>query len=254
MIKTEHLSAGYNKKIILSDVNLNLKKGNVVTLIGPNGSGKSTLLKTLCAQIKAINGKVCIVDKDIDKYPNSFIAKQIALVTTERIRPELMSCRDVIATGRYPYTGKFGFLSDTDWAMVYTAVKITGCESIVDRQFNSISDGQRQRVMLARSICQDTDVIALDEPTSYLDMYYKIELLRNIYNLAHVHNKLILMSLHELDLVKSVSDFVVCVDGCKVCKTGTVDEVFADGFIQKLYGIKDDEFDCESGRMILKVK
>ena len=254
IIGAENLSVGYENKLLISKINFSVTPGEIVTLIGPNGSGKSTVLKTIAKQIKSKGGKISILGKEISLLRESDIAKKISLVMTERIRPELMTCRDVVATGRFPYTGRLGLLGENDWKIVDDAIKLVHAEEIAGRNFLETSDGQRQRIMLARAICQDTQVIILDEPTSFLDMFYKIDIIRTIWNLARTQKKSIVMSLHELDLVRAVSDKIICVDGNSVCKIGSVSDVFCGGFIQKLYGLNEDEFDEQTGTMKLNFR
>ena len=254
LIETENLSVGYENKLLISKINFCVNSGEIVTLIGPNGSGKSTVLKTIAKQIKSKGGRISILGKEISNLRESEIAKKISLVMTERIRPELMTCRDVVATGRFPYTGRLGLLGEKDWKIVDDAIKLVHAEEIAGRNFLETSDGQRQRIMLARAICQDTQVIILDEPTSFLDMFYKIDIIRTIWKLARTQKKSIVMSLHELDLVRAVSDKIICVDGNSVCKIGSVSDVFCGGFIQKLYGLNQDEFDEQTGTMKLNLR
>ncbi len=254
LIETENLSVGYENKLLISKINFCVNSGEIVTLIGPNGSGKSTVLKTIAKQIKSKGGRISILGKEISLLRESDIAKKISLVMTERIRPELMTCRDVVATGRFPYTGRLGLLGENDWKIVDDAIKLVHAEEIAGRNFLETSDGQRQRIMLARAICQDTQVIILDEPTSFLDMFYKIDIIRTIWKLARTQKKSIVMSLHELDLVRAVSDKIICVDGNSVCKIGSVSDVFCGGFIQKLYGLNEDEFDEQTGTMKLNLR
>ncbi|MCR5124168.1 MAG: ABC transporter ATP-binding protein [Treponema sp.] len=254
LIGAENLSVGYENKLLISKINFSVSSGEIVTLIGPNGSGKSTVLKTIAKQIKSKGGRISILGKEISLLRESDIAKKISLVMTERIRPELMTCRDVVATGRFPYTGRLGLLGEKDWKIVDDAIKLVHAEKIAGRNFLETSDGQRQRIMLARAICQDTQVIILDEPTSFLDMFYKIDIIRTIWKLARTQKKSIVMSLHELDLVRAVSDKIICVDGNSVCKIGSVSDVFCGGFIQKLYGLNEDEFDEQTGTMKLNFR
>ncbi|MCR4940122.1 MAG: cobyric acid synthase [Treponemataceae bacterium] len=252
MLRTEKLSAGYGRKIIISEMTLEVKSGEIVTLIGPNGAGKSTVLKTVTGQLRKLSGSVSVLGKELDELSSAEAAHHVSMVMTERIHPEYMTCRDVIATGRYPYTGKLGILSKEDWKAVDEAVSLVHAQDVSDKDFMQISDGQRQRVMLARAICQDTEIIVLDEPTSFLDMYYKLDLLKTIRYLAHERGKAIVMSLHELDLVKMVSDRVVCLDGDKVCRIDSPEELFQGDFIQKLYGVEPDEFDPFTATLHLK--
>lgn len=243
MLSLDRVGAGYGKKIILSGISLEINKGEIVCLIGPNGSGKSTVLKTIVRELKEIEGSLTLLDRNLSQMKGSEIAREISMVMTERIHPQLMTCRDVISTGRYPYTGRLGILSEEDRIKVEEAISMVGAEKIADCDFNEISDGQKQRIMVARAICQDTGIIVLDEPTSYLDMFHKIDLLKIIRRLAKEKNKTIIMSLHELDLVKMISDRVVCVGENKVIRIGAVDDIFRGNFIQSLYGVRNEEFD-----------
>ncbi len=189
MLETSNLAAGYGQTLI-SDINLKAEPGKITVLIGPNGSGKSTILKTLTSQLKILGGSVSLLGKDMARMKEADVAACISMVMTERIHPESMTCREVAATGRYPHTGRLGILSDEDWRAVDDALKLVHAESFASKDFAKVSDGQRQLIMLARAICQDTAVIILDEPTSYLGMHYKLELLKVIRCLAHESTKL----------------------------------------------------------------
>ena len=154
------------------------------------------------------------------------VAQKLAVVTTERIRPELMTCEDIVATGRYPYTGTLGILSEGDWEKVHKAMEMVHALDFKDRDFTEISDGQRQRILLARAICQEPEVIVLDEPTSFLDIRHKLELLSILKKMVLEHHTAVLMSLHELDLAQKISDYVICVHGDRIEKYGTPEEIF----------------------------
>ena len=240
---TDKFKVGYGKKVILSNVNLMAEPGRVLTLIGPNGSGKSTILKSIVKQLKSLGGVVYLNGKATSEMKEAEIAKSLSMVMTEHIHPELMSCRDVVATGRYPYTGRLGILDKQDWKLVDEAITMVHAEEVAEQSFTRISDGQRQRVMLARAICQDTAILVLDEPTSYLDIRYKLDILNSIRKLARERNIAVIMSLHELDLVQKVSDTVACVDGTTVSHIGPPEEIFQGSLVQKLYGIEEKNFD-----------
>ena len=250
MFSTSSLSVGYNKKVLINGINISVAPGKIISLIGPNGSGKSTVLKTIVRELEILGGSISVCGKDISKEKNDFVARHISMVMTERLHPELMTAKEVIATGRYPYTGRLGILSDEDWEKVDDAIKTVHCQDISELDFNFLSDGQKQRIMLARAICQDTEILVLDEPTSYLDMKYKLEFLQVIKKLAEEKNKIIIMSLHELDLVRVISDEVICVNGKEILKSGSVKEIFKEDFIQKLYEINKEDFDPETGMMV----
>ena len=244
-ITTEKISVGYDGKPLIEEVEIALRKGEILTLLGPNGAGKSTILKSIARQLSLIAGTVRLDGEDMKSLTGAELSKKMAVVMTKRLRGELMTCEDVVATGRYPYTGRFGVLRAEDHAAVQNAMELVQVAGIADSLFDRISDGQRQRVMLARAICQEPEIIILDEPTSFLDIRHKLELLNTLKKLVREKNTAVLMSLHELDLALRVSDKIVCIDGGKVGRVGTPEEIFSGGYISALYGISEVCF-CES--------
>ena len=240
-LSARDLSAGYGSKIVLSDINFDLAEGQIISLIGPNGSGKSTLLKTLMGDLPPLKGNVLLGDRDLGELTRSEIAKAMAVMMTGNIRPEWMTCREMVASGRYPYTGLLGKLRAADTEAVDGAMELTGTSDLADLYVTEISDGQRQRVLLAKAICQEPRILILDEPTTFLDIRYKLEFLNLLRLLAEKQHVTILMSLHELELVRLVSDRVICLkDGHMDADGGT--EVLNDVYLRKLYGIGDNEF------------
>ena len=179
------------------------------------------------------------------------MSKKMAVVMTKRLRAELMTCEDVVATGRYPYTGRFGVLSKDDHKAVENAMELVQVAEIGDSLFDRISDGQRQRVMLARAICQEPEILILDEPTSYLDVRHKLEFLSILQKLCRERQLTVILSLHELELAEKISDRILCVDGRTVDRIGTPEEVMTDGYITQLYGIRMGSYDEESSDMEL---
>lgn len=248
---TYNLAVGYGKRVVVNDVNIEIIPGQILTLIGPNGCGKSTILKSITRQLKTMGGNVYLAGKLMSDMKEEDVAKELAMVMTERIKPELMSCRDVVSTGRFPYTGRLGILSKEDWDRVDDAIRSVNATDISTEPFDKISDGQRQRIMLARAMCQDTGVLVLDEPTSFLDVRYKLDILTKIRELVRNKNIAVIMSLHELDLANQVSDMIACVDGDKISKVGEPEEVFSEGYVQKLYGINESCFDEMFGNAYL---
>lgn len=238
---TDNLTVGYASPIV-RDISLRVSPGRVLTLIGPNGCGKSTILKSVTKQLKTIGGSIFLGGHAMDAMKEAQIAKKLAMVMTEHIRPELMSCRDIVSTGRYPYTGRLGILTEDDWRKVDEAIAFVHAQDVAEQDFNKVSDGQRQRIMLARAICQETEILVLDEPTSYLDIRYKLDILSGIRRLAQEKNVAVLMSLHELDLAQQVSDLIGCVDKSGVV-IDTPEKLFTGNRIQKLYGVQEEAFD-----------
>lgn len=237
------LSVGYNGNSLIRDINIGINKGEIVTLIGPNGSGKSTILKSITRQLKVVGGNVIFDDISLLKLPYKELASKMAVVLTERIRTELMTCHDIVATGRYPYTGRLGILTQEDERLVEEAMQAVHAQELGNRDFNAISDGQKQRVLLARAICQDPDVIVLDEPTSFLDVKYKLELLSILERMARQKKITVIMSLHEIDLAQKISDKIICVKGETISHYGSPEEVFTEEIIRELYGINNGYFD-----------
>ena len=249
---TEGLSVGYHGVPLIQDIALSLKKGEILTLIGPNGAGKTTILKSLIKQLEPLGGVVCLDGQEMKAMSGKELSKKLSVVLTERVKPELMSCEDVVATGRYPYTGRFGVLSKQDHKIVREAMELVHIMELADRDFQKTSDGQKQRVMLARAICQEPDIIVLDEPTSFLDMKYKLEFLSILQNMSRNRNLSVVMSLHELDLAGRISDKIACVKGDRIDRFGTPEEIFSKGYMKELYRMTTGDYDERTGNLELE--
>ena len=246
-IRTEHMDVGYDGVPLIRDIEIGVRRGEILTLIGPNGSGKSTILKSMIRQLKLIAGTVVLDGQAMAGMKEGDIAQRLSIVMTERIKAELMSCYDLVATGRYPYTGRLGLLSEEDHRIVREAIRTVHAEEFADRPFTEISDGQRQRLLLARAICQEPEVIVLDEPTSFLDIRHKLELLDILKNLVREKNVAVILSLHELDLAQKVSDRVVCVANERIDRCDTPENIFTDEYIARLYGIEKGSYNALFG-------
>ena len=241
--QTKNLAVGYDGQTLIRDITIDVEKGEIVTLIGPNGAGKSTILTSITRQLKTIAGTVVIDNAELKRLSLKDLATRMAVVLTERMKPELMTCRDIVATGRYPYTGRLGILTAEDEAKVDAAMEAVHALELSDRDFNAISDGQRQRILLARAICQEPEIIILDEPTSFLDIRHKLELLSILRGMAKEKGITVIMSLHEIDLAQKVSDKILCVKGETIDTYGTPEEVFDEDNIRALYDIEQGFFD-----------
>lgn len=247
----DQLTVGYNGKPLIDQIQVGIHKGEIVTLIGPNGSGKSTILKSITRQLKILGGKVLYEENDLHNLSYKELSTRMAVVLTERMRPELMTCHDIVATGRYPYTGRLGILSREDEDKVDEAMRIVHAEELGSRDFNAISDGQRQRVLLARAICQEPEIIVLDEPTSFLDVRYKLELLSILRDMAKKKKITVIMSLHEIDLAEKIADKIICVKGDHIAHYGKPETIFKEDTIRELYGIDNGYFDPVFGSLEL---
>ena len=247
----DHLSVGYNRKALIHDICIGIKKGEIVTLIGPNGSGKSTILKSITRQLQIIGGKVYFDNQNLLSFTFRDLSTRMAVVLTERMKPELMTCHDIVATGRYPYTGRLGILTREDEEKVEEAMKAVHAEALGSRDFNNISDGQRQRVLLARAICQEPDIIILDEPTSFLDIKHKLDLLSILRDMAKKKQITVIMSLHEIDLAQKIADKIICVKGEQISHYGVPEEIFKEEIIRDLYEINNGFYDPVFGSIEL---
>lgn len=238
ILKTKDLSIGYASKkaktIVASNINIELKKGTLVGLIGANGIGKSTLLRTLTHVQNPLSGQIFINDTDLLKYASIDLAKAMSLVLTEPLASKNLSVLELVALGRQPYTNWVGNLSKNDIEVVNTALKQTNIADLKHKKCFELSDGQLQKVMIARALAQDTDLIILDEPTTHLDMYHKAYILKLLQKLAKETNKTILFSSHEIDLAIQLCDNLIVMtdtevvsdEPCNLIIKGTFETLF----------------------------
>lgn len=248
---TKSLTVGYDGKPLIRDITVALRRGEILTLIGPNGSGKSTILKSITGQLKALGGVVCLDGTPTAALGGRALSQKLAVVLTGRLKTELMTCREVVASGRYPYTGLLGVLTAEDARIVRAVMEQTDVWSLRDRDYTRISDGQRQRVLLARAVCQQPEIIVLDEPTTFLDIRYQLELLRTLREMARRQNIAVILSLHELDLAQKLSDRILCVKGETVAGYGPPEEIFTPARIRSLYGLERGSYDPVFGSVEL---
>ena len=246
-VETNALAIGYGKAALARDIALGAAKGQVLALIGPNGAGKSTLLKTLAGQLAPLGGAVLLDGQELARIPGNARAQKLALMLPHTRRTELTTCFEMASAGRYPYTGRLGILSDADRQQVHDALCLVRAEELEDRDFARISDGQRQRVLLARAICQQPGVLLLDEPTSFLDVKGKIELLTILQKLAHEQGLAVIVSLHELDMAQKIADVVVCVSPHGVSAPMSPAQAFARENIKALYGLTEAQYSAVFG-------
>ena len=248
---TEDLQVGYGGKQILNPVRIGIKKGEILTLVGPNGAGKSTILKSVAAQLPPLGGAVYLDGADLLGMKGTERARRMAVMFTEKLHAEWMTCRDVVAAGRYPYTGRFGVLSEEDWKAVDEAMEAVQLSELRERDFQTLSDGQRQRVMLARALCQEPELLLLDEPTSYLDIRYKLEFMAVLQELARRKKVAVILSIHELDLAERVSDWVLCVSPGQESRFGRPEEMLTPEHLSELFQVEEGRFRQAGGSMEL---
>lgn len=235
MIELRHLTVGYGEKAVLSDINQSLEAGRLVCLLGSNGVGKSTLLRTLAGFQPPLAGKVLLEGKDLASLTLSERSKAVSVVLTERVEVPYMKVADLVGMGRSPYTGFFGTLTKEDNTIVSEAIEMVGIADLAARTIDTLSDGERQKAMLAKALAQQTPVILLDEPTAFLDFHAKISTLRLMLHLAHETGKAILMSTHDVEMALRLSDILWIVQQGQI-STGTTASLDESGILRQFLG------------------
>ena len=223
-ITTNSLTVGYHGHRVVEDINLSLPCGRLVCLLGPNGAGKSTLLRTLCGFQPPIAGTVTISGSDITTMSAAEVARLVSVVLTDRPLTPSLTAAEMVGMGRAPYTGFWGRLSDDDRRLVSEAMQTVGIDSLATRRMGQLSDGERQKVMIAKALAQHTPVIVLDEPTAFLDYPSKVAVMKTLARLAHDESKTILMSTHDLELAAQLGDELMEIENKHIRKI-TADEV-----------------------------
>jgi iron complex transport system ATP-binding protein len=238
ILKAEQLSIGYKTKkaetLIASNINFSLQKGQLIGLVGANGIGKSTLLRTLIKVQPQISGRIILNDADLNSISSIELAKQLSIVLTEPLISKNLSVYELVALGRHPYTNWIGNLSEEDISITNKALDLVNITALKDKKCYELSDGQLQKIMIARALAQDTDVIVLDEPTTHLDMYHKAYILKLLQKLTKETGKTILFSSHEIDLAIQLCDTmivmknneVICDQPCHLISNGIFDSLF----------------------------
>jgi iron complex transport system ATP-binding protein len=251
ILSTQHLSIGYSQKrkinVIQSELNLELKAGELVCLIGPNGSGKSTLLRSLAGLQKSLSGNVRINEKELIKLSQHEKALQLALVLTDRVEIENATVYDVVSFGRHPHSGWWGDVSEEDEQHILEAIKMVHLENKMHQNINELSDGERQRAMIAKALAQDTPIIMLDEPTAHLDLPNRVEIMLLLHRLAHKTQKAILLSTHELDLALQAADRIWLMSVDKGIECGVPEDLVFDGSFNRAFENKSYFFNESNG-------
>ena len=207
IISLSQLSVGYTlSHPVISDINLELRSGQLACLIGENGIGKSTLLKTLTGFLPKLKGSLLLGDRDIESFSQRELARQVSIVLTQKPDVQNLTIEEIIGLGRSPYTGFFGRLRAEDRKVVDDAIATMGIEKLRGRMIQTLSDGERQKVMIAKALAQETPIILLDEPTAFLDFPSKAETFQSLQQMAHERDKLILLSTHDLELAVRFAD------------------------------------------------
>ena len=246
MIELKELTLGYGQRTLLETVNARITGGQLVALLGRNGTGKSTLLRAMMGLEKPQSGEIILQGKNITSLKPEKLARNISFVTTDKVRIANLRCKDVVALGRAPYTNWIGRVQEQDKAIVERSLELVGMAAFAEKTMDRMSDGECQRVMIARALAQDTPIILLDEPTSFLDLPNRYELCTLLRQLAHDHRKCILFSTHELDIALSLCDSIALIDP-PVLRYLPTPDMACSGYIERLFSNSFVTFDTESG-------
>ncbi|HRG18133.1 MAG TPA: ABC transporter ATP-binding protein [Flavobacterium lutivivi] len=254
IISTHDLSIGYKTKketvVIAKNLNLELTSGKLITLVGANGIGKSTLLRTLTGIQKPISGDVFLTEKNINSFDTLELAQNLSLVLTEKLPSSNLTVFELIALGRQPYTNWLGKLSEDDLQVVNDVMHLVQIEHLAEKKHFEISDGQLQKVMIARALAQETSIIILDEPTTHLDLFHKVSVFKLLKKLSQETNKCILFSTHDIDLAIQLSDEMIVMTEDKIVQDQPCN-LISKGIFNSLFKDETITFDSQKGKFIV---
>lgn len=251
MIKLNDITLSFGSRKLIEHASAHFECGRMTALLGRNGMGKSTLLRAIASLGEVQGGAIEIGGRELSELSNADLARMVAFVNTERVSVEAMTAYDLVAVGRSPYTDWSGRLRSCDHEVIERSIRIAGVEHLADRYVDTLSDGECQRVMIAKALAQDTPAILLDEPTSYLDMPNRYELCTLLGRLAHDEGKCVLFSTHELDIALTLSDNIALVDTPQLLYMPTR-EMIASGSIERLFDSPYIRFDASTRSIHLK--
>ncbi|MBO7262616.1 MAG: ABC transporter ATP-binding protein [Alistipes sp.] len=251
MIQLSNISLAFGERTLIEGASTHFECGEMVALLGRNGTGKSTLLRAIAKLGEVAKGDIIIDGKAISDIDIRTFARLVAFVNTERVDIDSLSAYDLVAIGRSPYTDWMGRLTKNDREIIERSMQITGVDKLADRMVETLSDGECQRVMIARALAQDTPVILLDEPTAFLDLPNRYELCTLLSRLAHDEGKLILFSTHELDIALTLADSIALVDTPRLVHMPTT-EMISSGCLERLFNSDHISFDASTKAIKLR--
>lgn len=257
ILSSESLAIGYQisdrkSKLVHENISFSLQEGELTSLLGANGAGKSTLIKTMARFIPPLKGSMLLAGRSLRSYSRVELAKMISVVLTDRVMDGNLSAREVIALGRYPHTGFFGRLNKSDREIIKQSAIATGTEGMLDREIGSLSDGERQKVLIAKSLAQQTPIIVLDEPTAFLDIKSRIEVMQLLHSLAREEGKAIVVSTHDMDAALRLSDTLWTLKKGEGLSCGATEDMVLSGCISTLFDDPNISFDTNTGSFSIK--
>ncbi|MFD2116582.1 ABC transporter ATP-binding protein [Paenibacillus yanchengensis] len=237
---TEELAIGYANRLVVQNLNLTIMEEKITALVGSNGSGKSTILKAIARMIKPEQGKVFLDGKSIHEQPTKQVAKQLAILPQNPVAPDGLTVAELVGYGRFPYHKGFGSLTKEDKQQVEWAIHVTGMEQFSDRPVDQLSGGQRQRAWIAMALAQETKILFLDEPTTYLDMAHQLEVLQLLQQLNREEKRTIVMVVHDLNHATRYAEHMVAIKQGAIISEGTPQTVMNKEVLREVFGIEAD--------------
>ena len=247
-----NLAVGYKNSPVLSNINLVFNEGRFTTLLGPNGAGKTTLLRTLSRHLSPLSGTISVEGKNINGLNTGELAKIMAVVLTNKVTPPLFNSFQFVALGRYPHTNFLGSLSTADRRVISDSLGAVHAENLTFRDFASLSDGERQKILVARALAQEPRILLLDEPTAHLDLKHRIEVMSILRNLCREKGITVIASLHDVDIAAKVSDQVILVKNGAITSCGYPEEVLTGEAVADLYDFDSVSYDMQLGSIELQ--
>ncbi len=254
ILSTENLCVGYGEKSIVKNINLEFFKGEFISLLGPNGAGKTTLLRTLSKHLDAIQGKVFLNGININAIKSCDLAKIMSIVLTQKVAPPLFSVYDFVAMGRYPHTNWAGNLNIKDDKIVNQSLDLVHAGNLMFRDISTLSDGERQKVLIARALAQEPLIILLDEPTMHLDLKHRMEVMSILHDLCREKGICVVASLHDLEVAAKVSDRVVLIKNDKILGFGHPEDILHNDTVSGLYDFSNACFNRVLGNIEIRTK
>ena len=251
-MRTKDLSVGYNKKTVLSLIDLVFENGKFISLLGPNGAGKTTLLRTMARLLPPCDGSVLIDQISLNEFKQDSLARILSVVLTDRVSPGLFSVFEFVALGRYPHTGLMGRLKKSDEEVIISSLAQVNAGDLVFRQVGTLSDGERQKVLLARALTQEPRLILLDEPTIHLDLKHRMEVISILQKLCREKGITVVASMHDVDIAAKISDSVVLIKNGRIAAWGPPEETLDNRSVAALYDFEGASFNPGLGSIEIK--
>ncbi|WP_096200365.1 ABC transporter ATP-binding protein [Bacillus sp. FJAT-45350] len=237
-IQTNKLSVGYNDRLLFQSLNLTIPRGQISVFVGSNGCGKSTLLRSMTRLLKPAEGSVLLEGKDVHRMSSREVAKKMGILPQSPISPEGLTVYDLVKQGRYPHQSWLKRWTEEDTEKVDAAMKATRVDELRDRPVDELSGGQRQRAWIAMTLAQDSDIILLDEPTTYLDMTHQIEILDLLFELNEKHSRTIIMVLHDINLASRYAHNIIAIKDGAVFNQGTPEDIINCDLVRSVFGME----------------